>query len=161
MELNTNFWIWLMITCIFDSVLGSTSLIKVLVELPARKKMGDIEFAHYGRAADLGNGRIIYPLLGIGGALLTIITWIDGVIINLPNIVIVPFYLAAALSIIHSLTTVRAAPNMIKIGTIEDNDELLKTYLDRFIYWNKWRALVQFTTFLVLLWGISVYAYTL
>ncbi|HMF32216.1 MAG TPA: hypothetical protein VKK79_12415 [Candidatus Lokiarchaeia archaeon] len=159
--MDTNFWALLMVTCVVDGVLGGGSLIKVLVELPARKKMGAVEFAHYGRAADLGNGRYLYPLIGIGGAALTIISMIEGLLLNLQTQVMVPFYVAAGMAIIHTFTTTRAAPNMFKVGRAGESEEVLKPLLDRFTYWSNWRAIFQFGAFLVFLWAISAYTFTL
>ena len=54
-------------------LLAGVSLHKSLVQLPARHRMDIIPFAAFSRANDLGNGLILYPLLGIGAAFLTLI----------------------------------------------------------------------------------------
>jgi hypothetical protein len=58
---------------VVTGLLAGASLDKSIVQLPARRRMGVVEFAAFSRAADLGNGLILYPILGIGAALFTIL----------------------------------------------------------------------------------------
>src|SRR2546430_4022751 len=62
----------LIAAAIANGLLAGASLDKVLVQLPARRKIGLHAMAEYNRATDLGPGLILYPALGLGAPLLTI-----------------------------------------------------------------------------------------
>jgi len=49
---------------LFDGILAGLSLDKVIVQLPARHRMGVVGYAGYARAADLGNGMVFYAVVG-------------------------------------------------------------------------------------------------
>ncbi len=51
---------------VLTGLLAGISLDKALVQLPARRRMGVVAFAGFSRANDLGNGLVLYPLLGVG-----------------------------------------------------------------------------------------------
>jgi len=53
-----------------DGILAGLSLDKVIVQLPARRRIGITAYAAYARAADLGNGIAFYAAAGVGGAAL-------------------------------------------------------------------------------------------
>src|SRR5687768_18517520 len=59
---------------VMTGLLAGMNLDKSIVQLPARHRMGVVAFAAFSRANDLGNGLIAYPILGIGSALLTIMS---------------------------------------------------------------------------------------
>ncbi len=47
-----------------DGILAGLSLDKVIVQLPARRRIGVTAYAAYARAADLGNGIAFYAAVG-------------------------------------------------------------------------------------------------
>jgi hypothetical protein len=52
--------------------LAGGGLARMAVQIPARRVLGPVAFAHYSRHADLGPGGLtLYPLLGVGGPLAT------------------------------------------------------------------------------------------
>jgi len=55
-----------------DGILAGLSLDKVIVQLPARRRIGVTAYAAYARAADLGNGIAFYAAAGVGAAVLTL-----------------------------------------------------------------------------------------
>ena len=57
---------------ILNGILAGGSLIKSVVELPARRTIGLAALAAYHRAADLRTGGLIYPALGLGAPALAI-----------------------------------------------------------------------------------------
>src|SRR2546428_13217302 len=65
-------WSLLAAATIFNGILAGGSLIKSVVELPARQTIGLPAMAAYHRAADLRTGFRIYPPLGPGPPALTI-----------------------------------------------------------------------------------------
>jgi hypothetical protein len=58
-----------------SGVLAGLSLDKVIVQLPARHRMGAVAYAGYARAADLGNGVVFYALVGIAAAVRGCMAW--------------------------------------------------------------------------------------
>ena len=61
-----------MAALVADGILAGLSLDKVIVQLPARRRIGVTAYAAYARAADLGNGIAFYPAVGVGAAVLTL-----------------------------------------------------------------------------------------
>jgi hypothetical protein len=55
-----------------DGLLAGLSLEKVIVQLPARRRMGVVGYAGYARSADLDNGVAFYALVGVSAAVLTV-----------------------------------------------------------------------------------------
>ena len=88
-------------------LLAGASLDKAVVQLPARRRMGVIAFAAFSRANDLGNGLILYPMIGIAAALLTIAAAAVAFIGGTPSMQAWPLYVSALLALLHSGTTAR------------------------------------------------------
>jgi hypothetical protein len=63
----------------------------------------------------------------------------------------VPIYVAAVLSILHSLVTTQAAPTMWSQRRYDQDAAALGTVFDRFERWHAIRALLQVLTFGALL----------
>src|SRR5450432_3229915 len=57
-----------------NGLLTGATLDKAIKQLPARKTIGATAYSDYSRAADLGNGLIWYPVLGVGTAALSVVT---------------------------------------------------------------------------------------
>jgi hypothetical protein len=53
--------------------LSGLNMDTALVKLPARRRIGAVAYATFARGNDLGNGLVVYPLLGIGAVLLTVL----------------------------------------------------------------------------------------
>ena len=62
-------WPWAVLVA--DVILAGLSLDKVIVHLPARRRISVTAYAAYARAADLGNGLAYYAAAGVGAAALT------------------------------------------------------------------------------------------
>jgi len=140
-----------------NGILVGASLDQSIKQLPARHRIGAVAYSAYAKASDLGNGIVWYALLGIGSALLTIVTVI--VVLTQRNGApfALPIYLAAVLSILHSLATTQAAPTMFSQRRHENDEAALTTIFNRFEHWQTIRAILQLLTFLTLLWALLVY----
>jgi hypothetical protein len=68
-----------------------------------------------------------------------------------------PIAVAAILSILHSLTTTRAAPTLFSQRHYEQDEAALTTVFDRFERWQTVRVLVQVLTFGATLWALATY----
>jgi hypothetical protein len=129
-----------------DGLLAGLSLDKVIVQLPARRQMGAVAYAAYARSADLGNGIAFYAVVGVGAAALTVAAFAVAAARGSSGAVTGLLAAAAALSVLHSIATGRAAPTMFKIGRAEDTQAALAPLLARFARWSAARAALQAAT---------------
>jgi hypothetical protein len=142
---------------IVTGLLAGASLDKAVVQLPARHRMGIVAFAGFSRANDLGNGLFFYPAMGILAAALTFIAAISAFLRTTPLPYAWPLYAATLLAILHTITTTRAAPNMLSLRHAPDDEAILNKTFDRFAAWHNARTVLQVINFAVLVWGIVVY----
>jgi hypothetical protein len=140
-----------------DGVLAGASLDQSIKQLPARKRMGMVAFSAYAQAADLGPGVAWYAVLGIGAALLTLIAGIVLFIQYGPLAQFWPVYLAALLSIAHSLATSQAAPTYFSQKKAAGDEARLAAIFARFERWQTLRAALQTLTFIAMIWGLIAY----
>jgi heme A synthase len=143
-----------------DGLLAGASLDQSIKQLPARRRIGAVAYSVYARAADLGTGIIWYAALGIGSALLTIVSAIVALAQSSLGSVALPLYLAAAVSVAHSFTTLRAAPTMLAqrhIPAMAENEPELRALFDRFERWQMARVILQVVTFMLMLWTLAAF----
>ena len=139
-----------------NGLLSGLNVDTALVKLPARRRIGAVAYATFARGNDLGNGLVVYPLLGIGAALLTVLTTAVAYIERSPMEVLLLLSLASLLSILHTFATTRAAPVMLSIKDTPDDEALLTAKLDRFARWHTVRATFQVVAFFVLVWALAI-----
>ena len=139
-----------------NGLLAGANTDTALVKLPARRRIGAVAYATFARGNDLGNGLVVYPLLGIGAALLTVLATAVAYIERSPVEVLLPLSIASLLSVLHSFATTRAAPVMLSIKDTPDDEAILTAKLDRFARWHAVRATFQGAAFFVLLWALVV-----
>lgn len=144
----------LTIAAALNGLLAGLNLDTALVKLPARRRIGVAAYATFARGNDLGNGLVVYPLLGIGAALLTILATVLAYTTREPTALVLPLVFASLLSLLHSFATTRAAPVMLSLKDTPDDAAILAAKLDRFARWHAVRATVQILTFFVLLWAL-------
>lgn len=137
-----------------NGLLAGLNVDTAVVKLPARRRIGVLTYAAFARGNDLGNGRVVYPVLGIGAALLTILATIIAVAEHEPTAVLFPLVLATVLSLLHTFATTRAAPVMLSLKTAPDVEAVLSVTLDRFARWHAIRGLFQVLAFVALLWAL-------
>jgi len=117
------------------------SLNRTLVEMPAWRQLGAEAWAAFSRGADLGNGRVIYPLVGIGGTLLILAAAIAFRLSpRRPLSVSIPLYAAALMAICVMLTTTQAAPVMLSLHRIGNDPAALQKAFEGFYRWDSIRA---------------------
>lgn len=139
-----------------DGLLAGLSLDKVIVQLPARRRIGAVAYAAYARSADLGNGIAYYAVAGTGGAALTIAAFAAAAARGSSAAVTGLLASAAALSVLHSIATGRAAPVMFKIGRAEDTQAALAPLLARFARWSAARAALQAATLVTVAVAVGI-----
>jgi len=128
---------------------------RTLVDMPAWQHVGAPAWAAFSQWADLRNGMILYPLEGIGGAVLSIVAAILFYYNRraMTRSEAVPLYAAALLALGGMLVTTQAAP--IMLGTSHLSDPVrLQQALNGFYFWGGVRAVFQFLAFCANLWSL-------
>ena len=141
---------------VINGLLAGLNVDTALVKLPARKRIGALAYATFARGNDLGNGLVVYPILGIGAALFTVLATVIAYLEHSSMGPLLLLSLASLLSLLHTFATTRAAPIMLSIKDAPDDEALLRVKLDRFARWHAVRATFQVLTFFVLLWALVV-----
>ena len=142
---------------VVTGLLAGASLDKAIVQLPARHRMGAVAFTAFSRANDLGNGLIVYPILGISAALLTIGAALAASLHGTAIAHAWPLYISSLLALLHSLTTTRAAPIMLSLRQTTIDEASLTETLNRFAKWHNLRSVLQLLNFMMLVWAVVAY----
>lgn len=140
-----------------NGILAGASLDQSIKQLPARHRIGAAAYSTYSQASDLGNGIVWYAVIGIGAALLTFGSAIVMLLQQINLAQALPVYVAAALSLLHSLVTTQAAPLLFSQRNTRGDPTALAQIFDRFARWQALRAALQTLTFFTLLWALVRY----
>lgn len=140
-----------------NGVVAGASLDQTIKQLPARHRIGVVAYSTYSKAADLGNGLPWYISIGIGSLLLTIGAAIAAIVQQIPSVAALPVYVAAVLSILHSLVTTQAAPTMFRQRKHENDEAALTAVFNRFARLQTLRVLLHVLTFAASLWTLISY----
>jgi hypothetical protein len=120
----------------FEGLRAGGGTFRALLDLPARTRVGPIAFAELSRATDLSAaGVVYYVVFGIGGALLTGLTWLIAWRGQAPAVVRRLLATSAIASLIVLVLTTQAAPLMWRVGSAPGDPALLRSLLDRFTAW--------------------------
>ena len=139
----------------FNGILAGATLDQSFKQLPARQRMGALAYSAYSQAADLGNGIAWYAFLGIGAASLTLVAALVAFFAGVSFAHALPLYIAAVLSLLHSLVTTQAAPTLFSQRRYANDEAALAAVFDRFARWQTLRALFQLLAFIALLWALA------
>ena len=141
-----------------NGLLAGGDVDRWLVGMPAWQSVGVVGWANYSRLADLGNGFVLYPILAIAGTLLSL----AAVVIFMrqakhERVAAIPVYAAAALAVAGLLVTFKAAPFMLSLRHIGNEDVgLLQHAFDGFRLWGGVRTVLQTLGFGANLWSLAV-----
>ncbi len=139
-----------------NGLLAGASLDQSIKQLPARRRIGAIDYSAYSRASDLGNGIAFYAALGVGAATLTIAAAVSAHRHEPQSRRTPPLYAAAGLAVLHSLATMRAAPtNFSQRKVAQDDETALAEIFDRFERWQTVRAALQVMNVGAMLWTLA------
>lgn len=115
-----------------NGLLSGASTDQSVKQLPARRRIGVVAYSDYSRAGDLGNGILMYAVLGIGAALLSVIV---AILVLSQEPTGQQAAAAAALlatSVIHMAITGRAAPTNISQRRHVGDEAALTQLFNRF-----------------------------
>jgi hypothetical protein len=128
---------------------------RTLVENPAWRHVGVRPWAEFSRAADLGNGKIVYPIEGIGSALLIAAAAISFRLSpQRPLSAAIPIYGAVLMQVGGMLMTTQAAPIMLSVARLGDDPVVLQRAFDGFARWGDLRSVFGFLADCAGLWGL-------
>jgi hypothetical protein len=152
----------LIIGSVVIGAFGGAMLDRAIVATPAWRQLGPVAWAAYSRHADLGNGLIVYPIYGIGLAVLTIAA---AIVYRLdraaPRLAGPPVYLAALCAIGVIATTIKAAPIMLGVPDLNANTVALQNAFDQFTFWGVYiRGALGALALLASTWALAVYPRT-
>ena len=131
------------------------NLNRTIVEMPAWRTLGATAWAAFSRLADLGNGRIIYPVAGIGSTILVLAAAITFRMSSpRPWSVAVPVYGAALMNIGVILLTTQAAPIMLNVPRLGNDPVALQRAFEGFYLWDSIRAVVGALAACAQIWAV-------
>jgi hypothetical protein len=137
-----------------NGLLTGATLDQAIKQLPARKTIGAVAYSDYSRAADLGHGLIWYPVLGIGAAVLSVVTGVVGLAQHAAGAEQIALILLIVGSAAHMGSTALAAPtNMSQRRAVGDEAELTRIF-NRFAQLNALRAGLLVATLGVTVWAL-------
>jgi hypothetical protein len=131
------------------------SVFRSLVELPAWERIQLSGFYDYARAADLGSGLVLYPVIGIVAALSVLVAAIDGYLDGVDPVTMALLGASLILAAAHSLTTSRAAPNMLSLRNGANDPDTVQGVFGRFKRWQDRRAALQFLNLLTMVMALA------
>jgi len=129
-----------MIAALLIGAVGD-NLNRTIVEMPAWRALGADAWAAFSRLADLGNGRILYPVAGIGSMMLMLVAAISFRLSSLrPWSAAVPVYGAVLMNVVVILLTTQAAPVMLSLPRLGSDPVALQQAFESFYRWDSIRA---------------------
>src|SRR5438552_2848787 len=123
-----------------NGILAGANADRLIVGIPALRKLGPLTWGDYSRNADLApSGIVFYPTLAIGGTLLTI-----AAAARMRRGVVT---VAAASAAAGLLLTFKAGPNMLAVRKLGNDAVALQRRMDGFEYWSRLRGALQIGAF--------------
>jgi hypothetical protein len=115
-----------------NGLLSGASGDQSVKQLPARRRIGAVAYSDYSRAADLGNGIAWYAVLGIGTAVLSVVTAIVVVARHPTGAQVVAAVALIVATVGHMAVTAVAAPTNISQRRHVGSEAALTRLFDRF-----------------------------
>lgn len=153
MHLTATLWL-LIASMVFNGLLTGATLDQAIKQLPARRTIGAVAYSDYSRAADLGNGLVWYPVLGVGTAVLTVVTGVVGLSAGTSGQRTTALIAIIVGSVAHMISTALAAPtNISQRGSVGDAVALERIF-NRFAKLNAARAALMVLTVAAVVWAL-------
>jgi hypothetical protein len=152
----------LIIGSVVIGAFGGAIVDRAVVATPAWRQLGPAAWAAYSAHADLGNGLIVYPIYGIGLAMLTIAAAISYRLdVGAPRPAGPPIYLAALSAIGVIATTIKAAPIMLGVPDLDTDTIALQNAFDQFTFWGVYiRGALGTLALLASIWALAAHPRT-
>jgi hypothetical protein len=139
----------------FGGVLAGITVDRLIVQRPAFRHLGATAWVTYGKHADLGPGLVLYPVVAIAHALLTVLSAIF--IVRSPDLsaAAVPAYAATLLVVIGMALTIKAAPVMLSLRRATSDATGNERAFRDFWLWSTLRGVAQVIAFAANLWSLE------
>jgi hypothetical protein len=141
-----------------NGILAGANADRLIVGIPALRKLGPLMWADYSRNADLApSGMVFYPTLAIGGTVLTIAASVAAPASGAgrrPGAAAAT-QIAAGCALAGLLLTFKAAPNMLAVRHLGGDAEALQRRFDGFLYWSRLRGALQIGAFVAGICALS------
>ena len=145
----------MMAATVSSALACGATLDQTFKQLPARHQIGATAYAAYVRAADLRNGLIWYPIIGIGTTLLCLAAVVTG-LLDHPGASGGAALVTLALgTIVFTAATGRAAPTLLTLRTGEVTEATAQATLHRFARFNGVRAVGIAVTLAASVWALA------
>lgn len=129
----------LLAATVTNGIATGATLDRAIKQLPARRRIGAPAYLDYVRAADMGNGLLWYPIMGIGTALTTLAAVLVGLLAHPTAAGAIALAAAGLGTVAHSAATSRAAPTLLTLRRGEPTAATIESVLDRFAILNALR----------------------
>jgi hypothetical protein len=139
-----------------NGLLTGATLDQAIKQLPARKAIGAVAYSDYSRAADLGNGLIWYPVLGVGTAVLSVVAAVVGLVHHHTGAQSAALIALIIGSVAHMGSTALAAPTNISQRRAIGDDAALTAIFNKFARLNAVRAVLLVATLGIAVWAVVV-----
>ena len=140
----------------FSGFLAGANMDRIVIQMPAWRRVGVRAWAKFSRRADLGNGLIVYPLELAGATIFTVAAAMalhrDR---SAARHAMLPIVSAAILEAGGLLATTQAAPQMLSLRRIGDDRKKLRRAFRQFDHWGGIRAVFQILAFGMHLWALA------
>ena len=138
-----------------SAIACGATLDQTFKQLPARHRIGATAYTAYARAADLANGLIWYPIIGISTTILCAAAVVMG-LIDHPNAMrTTALVILAVGTVVFTAATSRAAPTLLTLRGGEVTDAQAQTTLNRFARFNAIRAIGIAVTVVAAVWSLA------
>lgn len=137
-----------------NGLLTGATLDQAIKQLPARRRIGVVAYSDYSRAADLGNGLIWYPVIGVGTAALSVAAGAVGLADGASGAQAAALIALIAGSVAHMGSTALAAPTNISQRRAIGDEAALQRIFDRFARLNGVRAALMVATLGAAIWAV-------
>jgi hypothetical protein len=138
-----------------NGIAAGATLDQAIKQLPARRRIGAPAYLSYVRAADMGNGLIWYPVMGVGATLVTLAAVTATLLAHPTAGQAAAVAAAAAGTLAHTAATSRAAPTLLALRRGEHTAEATAAILDRFATINALRAAAVVATLAATTWALA------
>ncbi|HET6169086.1 MAG TPA: hypothetical protein VFE01_02850 [Terracidiphilus sp.] len=126
-----------------------------VVDTPAWQRVGPVAWATFSRQADLRNGEVLYPILGIGSTVLAVaLAAVNRLNRAVPKSAAVPIYSSALFAIGVILETTQAAPQMLSLTHLGNDAVAIQHALNTFARWQAIRTACIALGYVSNLWAL-------
>jgi hypothetical protein len=139
-----------------STVACGATLDQTFKQLPARRRIGPGAYTQYVRAADLGNGLIWYPIVGITTTLSCVAAAVAGLLDHPTAARIAALSVLAVATVVFTAATSRAAPTLLTLRDGQIAEAAAEATLNRFARFNAIRAGGIALTVAAAVWALAL-----